>query len=61
VCFKILIEVINFFRPKVFEAGLYTIKVGNPDVGKMKIIRNIQSLTSDTNNILNMIFNNTAK
>jgi len=51
----------NIFRPKVFEAGLYTIKVGNPDVGKMKIIRNIQSLTSDTNNILNMMFNNTAK
>ena len=45
----------NIFKPKVFEEGVYTIKIGNPDNGKMKIIKNIQSLTSDTNIILKIV------
>ncbi len=34
----------NIFRPKVFDKGFYTIKVSNPDTGKLKILKNIQSL-----------------
>ena len=46
----------NIFRPKVFKEGLYTIKAGNPDNGKMKFFKNIQSLTSDTNYFINLTF-----
>jgi len=35
------------FRPKVFKAGTYTINVGEPDTGKMKTLKNVQSMTSD--------------
>ncbi|MBA7708736.1 hypothetical protein ES703_117640 [subsurface metagenome] len=35
------------FRPKVFKAGTYTIKVGEPDTGKMKTLKNVQSIPSD--------------
>jgi len=35
------------FRPKVFKAGTYTIKVGEPDTGKMKTLKNVRSMTSD--------------
>jgi hypothetical protein len=35
------------FRPKVFKAGTYTIKVGEPDTAKMKTLKNVQSMTSD--------------
>ncbi len=35
------------FRPKVFKAGTYTINVGEPDTGKMKTLKNVQSMPSD--------------
>jgi len=34
----------NVFEPKVFKAGLYTIKVGEPGTEKMKIFKNVPSL-----------------
>ncbi len=32
------------FRPKVFKAGTYTIKVGEQDTGKIKTLKNVQSI-----------------
>jgi len=46
----------NTFRPKVFEKGLYTIKVGNPDIGKMKTFKKIQSLDLNKKQIIKINF-----
>ena len=32
------------YRPKVFKAGTYIVKVGEPDTAKMKILQNVQSI-----------------
>jgi hypothetical protein len=32
------------FRPKVFRAGTYTVKVGEPGTSKMKALKNVQSI-----------------
>jgi ribosomal protein L6P/L9E len=32
------------YRPKVFKKGNYTVKVGQPDTGKMKTLEGIRSL-----------------
>jgi len=34
----------NVFEPKVFKAGLYTVKVGEPGTNKMKVFKDIHSL-----------------
>jgi hypothetical protein len=34
----------NSFRPKVFKAGAYTVKVGEQDTVKMKILKNVRSI-----------------
>lgn len=34
------------FQPKVFEAGLYTIKIGDPDIGTWKEIRDVRAISS---------------
>ncbi len=46
----------NIFRPKIFEEGLYTIKAGNPDTGKLKILKNIQSLGLNEKQIIEINF-----
>ena len=35
------------FKPKVFKKGTYTVKVGQPDTGKMRILKGIRSLARD--------------
>ncbi|MHC4423301.1 MAG: alkaline phosphatase D family protein [Planctomycetota bacterium] len=37
----------NSFRPKVFKAGAYTIKVGEPNTAKMKTLKGVQALAKD--------------
>ena len=32
------------FRPKVFKTGTYTIKVGEQDTGRIKTLKNVQSI-----------------
>ncbi len=32
------------FRPKVFKAGTYTVKVGEPDTGQMRTLKSVQSI-----------------
>jgi hypothetical protein len=44
------------FRPKVFNSGRYTIKVGELDTEKVKIFENVESLPPDKNRILNVSF-----
>ena len=46
----------NIFRPQVFEEGLYTIKAGNPDTGKLKFFKNIQSLDLNKKQIIKINF-----
>jgi len=46
----------NIFRPEVFEEGLYTIKAGDPDIGKIKIFENIQSLGLNKKQIIKINF-----
>jgi len=36
------------FRPKVFKAGTYTIKVGEPETAKMKTLKGVQSIDFET-------------
>ena len=33
----------NSFRPKVFKPGVYNVKVGNPDTGDMKTLKNLKA------------------
>jgi alkaline phosphatase D len=35
------------FRPKVFKAGTYTLKVGEPNTAKMRTLSNVQSIALD--------------
>ena len=37
------------FRPKVFKDGTYTVKVGEPDTAKMKILQGVRSIALDEN------------
>ncbi len=46
----------NIFRPKVFEEGLYTIKAGDPDIGKIEILENVQSLGLNKKQIIKINF-----
>jgi len=34
----------NSFRPKVFKAGKYTVRISEPDTGKTKTLKNVESL-----------------
>jgi len=43
-------------RPKVFEAGTYTIKVGEQDTGKIKTLNNVQLMTSDKSRTIKVSF-----
>ena len=43
-------------RPKVFEAGTYTIRVGEQDTGKIKTLKNVQSMTSDKSRTIKVSF-----
>jgi len=44
------------FRPKVFKEGSYTIRIGDPDSSKIKILRNIHSVKSDEDKIVMIEF-----
>jgi len=44
------------FRPKVFKQGYYTIRIGDPDVSKIKIIENIHSLEPDEDKVIEITF-----
>ncbi len=44
------------FRPKVFKAGTYTIKVGEPNTAKMRTLSNVQSLALDDSGVLEVNF-----
>lgn len=46
----------TLFRPKVFEAGTYTIRIGEPDTGKIKTLKNVQSITLDTSQTVEVSF-----
>lgn len=44
------------FRPKVFESGTYTIKVGAPDSKGMKLLKGVQSLHPDQQQTIEVSF-----
>jgi hypothetical protein len=44
------------FRPKVFETGSYTIKVGEPNTAKMRTLSNVQSIAPDESRTLEVNF-----
>jgi len=44
------------FCPKVFKAGAYTIKVGEPDTGEMKILKNVGTLQEDETRVIEVAF-----
>jgi len=46
----------QFFQPKVFETGLYTIKIGDPDSSTWKEIQDIQAAPSKEIKPLDVIF-----
>ena len=44
------------FRPKVFRAGTYTVKVGEPNTAKMKALKNVQSIPEDQGQTIEVNF-----
>ncbi len=44
------------WRPKVFKAGAYTLKVGDPDTGKWKVLKDIESTACDDAKTLQVAF-----
>lgn len=44
------------FQPKVFEAGLYTIRIGDPDSGTWKEIRDVRAISSKETTSLDVNF-----
>jgi len=44
------------FRPKVFEDGMYTVKIGEPDIDRMKVLHGLQSLPLDKEQTIDVIF-----
>jgi hypothetical protein len=45
------------YKPKVYAAGHYTIKVGDQDADRMKTIKNVKSLGLTANKTLTVNFN----
>jgi alkaline phosphatase D len=44
------------FRPKVFRAGTYTIKVGEPGTAKIKALKNVRSIPEDQSQTIDVNF-----
>jgi len=44
------------FRPKVFKAGKYTVKVGEQSTGKMKTLKNVQSIAEGKTETIEVSF-----
>ena len=44
------------FRPKVFKAGMYTIKGGEPGTENMKTLKNLQSIEPDKSQVIKVRF-----
>lgn len=44
------------FRPKVFKAGTYTVKVGEPDTGKIKTLKALRSMAADESRTVEVNF-----
>ena len=44
------------FRPKVFKTGTYTVKVSEQETGKIKTLKNVQSMTSDKKRTVEVSF-----
>jgi alkaline phosphatase D len=44
------------FSPKVFKEGTYTIKVGEPDTGQIKTFKDVQSVSSDSEQTIEVSF-----
>ncbi len=42
------------FKPKVFRKGSYTLIVGEPEIGKLKTIENVESLNANEQKTLNI-------
>ncbi|MFC1477743.1 twin-arginine translocation pathway signal protein, partial [candidate division KSB1 bacterium] len=46
----------NTFSPGIFTDGNYTVKIGEPGTGDMKIFRNVQPLGQDTKQVIQVKF-----
>ena len=44
------------YRPKVFKAGTYTVKVSEPDTAQMKILRSVHSIDSQGTKTIEVVF-----
>lgn len=44
------------WRPKVFAAGTYTLKVGDPDTGKEKVFKGLKALPKDSDKTIAVAF-----
>jgi hypothetical protein len=44
------------FRPKVFRAGTYTIRVGEPNTDKMRTLAGVQSIGADAKEVIEISF-----
>jgi len=44
------------FRPRVFARGLYTLKVGEPGTGRLKVFENLNSLPETSGETISVKF-----
>ena len=44
------------FRPRVFARGLYTLKVGEPGTGRLKVFKNLNSLSEASSETIRVQF-----
>ena len=45
----------TLFRPKVFKAGTYTLRVGEPDTARMKTLKGLQSMPLDESQTVEVV------